>query len=62
MKIELTEAERELTLHALRNRLGDLQQEIHHSSVSQFTEKLKEMEALLQGIIDKLDVVHAAKP
>jgi hypothetical protein len=54
MKLELTEAEHELTLYVLQNRLGELRQEIHHSTVSTFTDQLKEKEVLLKGLIGKL--------
>jgi hypothetical protein len=55
MKLELTDAEHELTLHVLQNRLGELRQEIHHCTVSKFTEQLKETEVLLKSVIGKLN-------
>lgn len=54
MKLELDEAEREMTLNILQNRLGELRQEIHHSIVSHFTDQVKETEVRLKGVIEKL--------
>ena len=56
MTLELTEAERELALNVLKNRMGDLRQEIRHSTVSTFTTQLKAMQDLLAGIIEKLEL------
>lgn len=58
MKLEMTEAEHELILYVLQNRLGELRQEIHHSTVSTFTDQLKETEILLKCVISKLETAE----
>ncbi len=55
MKLELTRAEHDLILHVLQSRLGELRQEIHHSTVSAYTDRLKEMEVLFKTLIGKLN-------
>jgi len=60
MQLELTEPQRELVLHILENRLGELRAEIHHSTVSRFTDQLKEMETLLKGVIHELNQMESA--
>jgi hypothetical protein len=62
MKLELTKAELDLTIDVLQNRMGELRQEIYHTTVSHFKDQLKEMEVLLQGIIDKLESASTAPP
>jgi len=55
MTLELTDAEREFLLEILRDRLGTLREQVYHSSTSKFTDKLKELENLLRGIIQKVE-------
>ena len=54
MHLELTKPQFELVLHILENRLGELRQEIHHSTVSKFTDHLKGMETLLKAVIHEM--------
>ena len=55
MTLELTDAEREFLLDTLKDRLGTLRQQIHHSMTSTFTDQLKETEILMRGLIDKVE-------
>jgi hypothetical protein len=54
MSLELTQEERELLIDVLVARLGELRQEIHHSTVSTFTDQLKQTEVLMKALIDKI--------
>jgi len=56
MHIELTQPQHELVVSILLSRLDDLRQEIRHSSVSKFTDKLKEREKLLKSVIHNLQL------
>ena len=53
--LELTDDEQEFLLEILRSRLGELRQEVHHSMVSTFTDRLKERAGLLRGVIERLE-------
>ncbi len=55
MNLELTDVEREFLLSLLKDRLGELKEEIHHSRVADFTAQLKTMEQCVRGLIGKLD-------
>lgn len=57
MSFELTVSERELLLVILRERLGALKEEVHHSRTSKFTDELKRTETELKGIIRKLEAI-----
>ena len=57
-ELHLTEAERTLLLDVLRERLGELREQVHHSMTSTFTDGLKDTEAMLRRIIEQLE--HAA--
>jgi hypothetical protein len=54
MNLELTPEEKELLLEVLPGRMSELRQEVRHSRVSSFTEQLKQKEAVLRSIIEKL--------
>jgi hypothetical protein len=55
MNLEVSEAERELLLNILRERLGELREQVYHSTTSTFTEQLKTMEAGVNVLIGKLE-------
>ena len=55
MSLHLTRQERELLIDVLEGRHGDLRQQIHHSSVSKFTDELKETETVIKSLIEKLN-------
>ena len=55
MTVQLSQAERELLLDILTNRIGDLRQEIHHSTVSTFTDQLKQTEVLMKELLAKIE-------
>ena len=55
MHLELTGPQHELVLHILQSRLGELRQEVRHSTVTKFTEQLKEMEKLLKSVIHEME-------
>ncbi len=55
-KIELSEAERDALLGVLRDRLGTMREQVHHSDTSTFREELKAEAALLQVLIAKLSI------
>jgi hypothetical protein len=60
MSLQLTQDERELLADVLNDRLGELRQEIHHSTVSKFTDELKRREVLLKVLIAKVEAEIAA--
>jgi hypothetical protein len=53
MSLRLTEEERDVLVDVLTSRLGELRQEIHHSTVSTYTKHLKKTEVVLKGLIGK---------
>lgn len=55
MNLEVTEAERELLLNVLRERLGELREQVYHSTTSTFTQQLKKTEADIIDMIGKLE-------
>ena len=55
MSLQLSAAERELLLELLTGRIGELRQEVHHSKVSTFRDQLKETEAMMKGLVAKLE-------
>jgi hypothetical protein len=54
MTIELTEAEGQLLAELLDSDFRDLKEEIHRTETYAYKESLKEREALLVGILQKL--------
>ena len=59
MNLELTDVEREFVLTLLRERLGELKEEVRHSRVRSFTDQLKANEDCVRGLIERLE---AASP
>ncbi|MFQ5730413.1 MAG: hypothetical protein ACE5KM_00510 [Planctomycetaceae bacterium] len=55
MNVELTNAEQTVLLETLRDRLGTLREQIHHATISTFTEELKAKKELLNELIRKLE-------
>ena len=55
MTLELTADEQDFLLEILRDRLGSLREQVHHSMTSKFTDHLKAKEALLKGLIAKVE-------
>ncbi|MEX0937189.1 MAG: hypothetical protein WDZ59_04960 [Pirellulales bacterium] len=53
--IELTTRERELLRDVVRDRIGSLREQIHHTTVSHFHDDLKDTEAVLRSVVDKLE-------
>ena len=49
LPLQLSTNERAILLQLLKSRIGELRQEIHHSTVSTFTDQLKDTEVLLKG-------------
>jgi hypothetical protein len=60
MSLLLTREERELLVDVLVGRLGELLHEIHHSTVSKFTDELKHTEVLLRSLIAKIEADDGA--
>jgi hypothetical protein len=59
MNLELSAEERTLLLEILRNDFGQLRSEIYHTEGQEWKAELKEREALLQGIIARLEAMSA---
>ncbi len=55
-RLELTEAERDALLEVLKDRLGTMREQVHHSDTTTFREELKAEAGLLQVLIAKLSV------
>jgi hypothetical protein len=53
--IELTTRERELLRDVVRDRIGSLREQIHHATISHFHDDLKDTEAVLRSVVDKLE-------
>lgn len=60
MSLQLTQQECELLLDVLEGRLGDLRQQIHHSTVSKFTDELKQTEVVIAGVIAKIKAASSS--
>ncbi len=60
MSLQLTQQERELLIEVLEGRHGDLRQQIHHSTVSKFTDELKQTEVLIKSLIEKISADNPA--
>jgi hypothetical protein len=60
MTLELTAAEREFLLEILKDRLGSLKEQVHHSRTSTFTDQLKEKEVVLVGMIAKAEAAGSS--
>ncbi len=61
MTIDLTPEERDMLLDILRDRLGTLREEIHHSMVSTFTDELKQREKALRSLVLRLEPETATR-
>ncbi len=59
MPIELSPEEISELRQVLKDRLGELSEEIHHADVTDFRSQLKNRKSLLQGILEKLERVPA---
>jgi len=55
MHLELTPDERDLLLETLKERLGEIREQVHHSMTSSFTDHLKRAEQTLNGLIQRLE-------
>ncbi len=55
MPIELTVEEITEVQQLLRDRLGELSEEIHHADLSDFRTQLKKRRIVLQSILEKLE-------
>jgi hypothetical protein len=55
MNLEITPAERDLLLETLKERLGEIREQVHHSMTSAFTDQLKQTEQTAKGLIEKLE-------
>lgn len=55
MNLELTPAERDLLLETLKERLGEIREQVHHSMTSTFTDQLKQAEETAKGLIARLE-------
>jgi hypothetical protein len=54
MQLTLTEPEREFLLEILQIRLGEMREEVYHTTVSTYKDMLKGKEAMLQDLIARL--------
>jgi len=54
MAIELTKQQKELLTAMLEKELEDIRSEFHHTKGLDYKESLKEREALVRGLLDKL--------
>lgn len=60
MELHLSDAERELLDEILKERHMLLQHEIEHTSNPEFRHFLKQREAMLEDIIERVDLVESA--
>ena len=60
--LNLTHAEQILLLDVVRERLGEVREQVHHSTTSTFTDGLKDTEAMLRRIIGKLEHASESAP
>ena len=60
MSVELTSDEREFLVDVLRDCLGSLKGQIHHATISTFSERLKAEERLVTDLIDRLSAAEMA--
>jgi hypothetical protein len=60
MSIDLTEAERELVVGILHERLGEFRAEVRHARVSEYRETLKGREQMLRDVIEKFEAKSPA--
>jgi len=54
MQLELSERERDLLVEVLRGRLGELREEVYHATVSSYKDELKDVEARMIGLLERL--------
>lgn len=54
MLLELSDAERELVIEILTGRLEEMRGEVYHATVSSYKDKLKEREAMIKELLDRL--------
>jgi hypothetical protein len=54
MGIELSQREKDLLNAILRKELEDVRSEFHHTQAFEYKESLKEREAAVRGLLDKL--------
>ena len=60
MNAELATDEREFLADVLRERLGNLKAQIHHATISTFSERLRAEERLVTDLIDRLSAPETA--
>ena len=54
MELQLLDAERDLLSRILDREFNNLRTEVHHTKTPEFRDQLRTEEALLKGLIDKL--------
>lgn len=55
MRIELSATEHTVLLDILRERLGEMREQVYHADTSSFKDDLKHREAVIRGLIDKCE-------
>jgi hypothetical protein len=56
---ELTQNERDVLLEVLKERLGELREQVYHASTPLFKDELKEREAVIRRLIAKFGAAEA---
>ncbi len=56
MDMQLLDAERDLLLRVLNREYESARSEVHHTKTPEFREQLQKEEAILKGLIDKLQL------
>ena len=56
MEVQLLDVERDLILRILGHEYERVRSEVHHTKTPEFREQLQKEEAVLKGLIDKLQL------
>ncbi len=60
MTLDLTEAEHLVLLDVLRERLGEMREQVYHADTASFKDDLKQREELIRQMIEKCEVSIAS--
>jgi hypothetical protein len=60
MPLELSEAEREVVTDVLTRAMGDLREEIYKTDTTDYKDQLREREAILAGVLQRLGGVSTS--
>ena len=60
MTLQLTDAEQTVLLEVLRERLGELREQVYHADTSSFKDDLKQREDVIRHLIEKCEDAHVS--